>query len=676
VKELAPVGVKRRKDGILELDQSGASGHMLRHRFLQEAGTIRRLHHPGIPSLRAAFAENGTAYYVTSYLPGGRTLEDRIRREGPLGEEEAREIFASLLDILEVVHAANVLHRDVKPSNVLLGPAGEVILLDFGAARDWATGAAITHTVMHTPGYAPPEQLSEKAARGAATDLYALCATTYHALAGKPPPTAPDRIAGIPLVSILNLRPGLDPAFAAAIEAGLAIRMTDRPASVAEMRARLADEGSASAEQSLNRLDDVLVRLKQFRFDRRACPACDGMLDEPRPLKRLACPVCHEGMIRPRDLDERLCPACRSGILADLDNTSPLAICPICSVGVLAYRRKSLLATAKVADCPSCQTHFEAEGDRMCGPAEALTCDEWRLRSGRGRHVKRCPDCSAQFDETPDGRWRLVAPPQDGKAVGRGALYWDDWVRLAAGLEPGAGNAACDACDADFWQEDNRLTLLDAARDPFRFAGRYVGRPLGIEDARWLGVGKSSAQPGLLCEQCATEFDRDGGRLRLVASPSRRLNLHVDDTRTLEDWHRIAQDLPTTDQESALTAKIEPILMEAYSRGEVAFDAQGALWRGKATRLDDGAEAVLTVTEEEISFGGRLRRWRVPTEALIDAEVADDVLTLHFSGQPEPVEFQVVPITLTAHLKSGDHAVELTAENLAERLQQVHGRSA
>lgn len=670
VKELAPPGARRDSNGLLDLAGQGASSHALRHRFLAEAEVLRKFHHPGIPSLRAAFSENGTAYHVTPYLRGSRTLEDRLRREGPLAEEDAREIFVSLLDVLEVVHGAGLLHRDIKPSNILLGPGGEVVLIDFGSARDWIGEVPVTHTVMHTPGYAPPEQLSERALRGPGTDLYGLCATAYHALAGKPPATAGDRLSGIELEPLGALRPDVDRSFTRTIEAGLEPRLADRPQSVDEIREMLSQDAPLfDGEPTLEQIDDLFVRLESFRFDRRACPACEGLLVEPRPLRKGACPVCLEGVVRARNLDEHRCPVCRLGHLERLDNSGPLAICPRCSKGRLTWRKKSLLSAERLADCPECGVHFEAVGGSMRDDQNEDTFDEWRASSHRSAEVWCCTACDAQLDLAEDRRLAQVLPVQGPR------YYPEEWARIAAGLAPGAGNAVCDACSADFWVEDGRMTLLDAPRDPRRYAARYLGRSVGIEDARWLGVGKTSGTPGLICDTCGTEFERDGEFQRLAFSAHRALAHHLGEPRLLEDWHRIARGLPTIDQVPQLEDAIEPGLREAYRMGEVSFDQNETAWQGRARWSGEDAYQTLLVNPREISLGGTFRKWRAPLDAILSAQADGDVLTLRISGQADAIEIEVMPLELVAHLRSGNRSVQLDASDLAERLGSGPKRS-
>ncbi|MGV3615819.1 MAG: serine/threonine protein kinase [Fimbriimonas sp.] len=666
IKELAPAGTRRDSGGLLALDEDPeVSGHRLRQRFRQEALLLRRVRSSGVPYLRATFTENGTAYAITDYLAGSETLAKRLLREGRLDVEAAREILVSLLDVLERVHQAEVLHRDIKPSNVLLGPAGEVMLIDFGSAREYA---ATTQTVVYTPGYAPPEQLSERATRGPATDLYGLAATIYHTLLGEAPATANDRMAGVPLTPIRDRRGDVDEPLARVIEQSLALRMAERPQSVEEMRQMLSEDAPPEPIFDLRTLDDLLVRAREFRHERRGCPACEGVLVDPRPLRRLACPVCRDGTVRGRDLDESLCPNCGEGHLAVLENGHPPAICPACARGLLLVRRRGLLGGDRAADCPECGAHFEAHGERWRREdGEERTAEEWRVATGRQARLRACEVCQAQYDERPDRRWVQVVPPPDAEAV---PMYPDEWARVAAGLEPGAGNACCDACRSDYWLDAHRMTLLDAPRDPYDFARDFLGRSLLIDDVRWLGVGKTSGRSGPLCDRCGTEFDREREGLRLVRSPNRRLARQSGETHVSPDWHRLAVGLPAASEEDEFRDRIDTLLRESYQAGTLPFDTGTEVhWRGRARRLDDGQDGTLVVTPTEISFGGRLRRWRVSTEEI--QEIAAEENELSLTLEDEVVVFSLDPIQLVAHLRSGARDLTLTAEDLAQRLQTL-----
>lgn len=667
VKELAPQGTPRTPEGVLKLDESVA--RRLREQFLEEAGLLSRFDIKGVPPIRATFQENGTAYFVTDYVLNAQTVEQMLKERGRFSPDVALEVCMGLLDTLQAVHAKRILHRDIKPSNILVGDDGAVYLIDFGAAREWHADCTITHTVQHTPGYAPPEQLSERARRGPATDLYAVCATMFVMLSGVAPPSASDRAAGIALPSLLSIRPELDPVIVRAIEAGLTLAYSARPQTVADFKDLLLGELDPQATSTLSELDDTLVRLSKFSFDRRSCPACKDLLCEPRPLRRYACPVCQVGSIRRRDIHDRLCPECRTGVLTLLKNSIPLGICPACRVGYLSYRRKSLVSLEQIANCDSCQAKYEVRSGKMAamdGKAEYYGFDYWSRMCGRSTEIWRCPDCPAQFDVLPDGRWEKVMPPRSGS---HRVLFPDEWARVAVGLEPGAGNAECDACRADYYVEREQLTLLDATEDPNGFAADYLGRLLTLEDARWLGAGKTSPHPGLVCQQCHTEFDKEQQYLRLVATSHRRLTRFVDQPLTLEDWHRVGQNLPTIHQEAEFQATLESALATAYRDGTISFDSDGmVLWKGEAARSGETRTATLTVTHYEIVFGGLIVKKKYPTDAVVGIWSDEDEVHFQFSGERETAGYRITPVNLVAHLASGDRRITVTARDLAARL--------
>lgn len=675
VKELAPSNTMRSADGVLALEALGShQAHHLRQRFLEEARLLGKMHVKGIPGVRAAFGENGTAYYVIEHLPEAASLEEMLNKSGRLDPDGTLDILYQLFEILEVLHAKGILHRDIKPSNVLISRTGEAHLIDFGSAREWHADLTVHHTVLFTPGYAPLEQLSPRGRRGPATDIYALSATAYHMLTGAPPPDAAERAHGVELPSLRSARPEVERAVAEAIERGLSMRYEDRPQSIQDFRHLLVQAPSIGAEVTLAELDDVLVQLKQFAFDKRACPSCGGVLEEPRPLKKQTCPVCRRGLVKVRDLNDRICPHCRSGVLRHVANTSPLAFCPCCSVGELTKKRVSFLASKQVFDCDECKAKFESIPDGMTlltapkpGPTEIganLSFDEWRTLSGRASEVWKCDGCEAQFDDLKDGRRKQVVPKEDARA-----LYPEEWARIAVRLSPSAGNAYCEDCHAEFDVDGDQVSLISSREDPFDFAERYTGRLLNWDDLRWIGVGKESPSPGYVCYDCGTELDRDGEYLRLVRTENPRLIRHVDEPKTLEDWHRLARGLPEISEEKAFRDQIEDAVVRAYVKGEIGFDAAGlVLWNGQATRVDDGQTSNLVIKKTEITFGGMLRKWRSPFDAVLGASADGSLLALELSGVREPVEFDVEGVELTAALKSGRRTVELGAAELAERV--------
>ncbi|RLC83322.1 MAG: hypothetical protein DRJ03_17520 [Chloroflexi bacterium] len=170
----------------------------LRRQFQQEAQIMARLTHPHLVRVGDFFQERGNAYLVMDFVEG-EDLSQLIKREGALSEEQVLEWAGQLLDALAYCHGQGIIHRDVKPQNVIIRPDRRAVLVDFGLVKLWDPNDPRTKTVMRgmgTPEYAPPEQYEVKAGHtDARSDIYGLGATLYPALAGQAPPTATLRIA-------------------------------------------------------------------------------------------------------------------------------------------------------------------------------------------------------------------------------------------------------------------------------------------------------------------------------------------------------------------------------------------------------------------------------------------------------------------------------------------------
>jgi serine/threonine-protein kinase PknK len=156
-------------------------------RWEREVAAVGRLsNHPNIvPVFDAGVTDDGSPYMVMPYVPGG-TLGDRLRDEGPMDAEEVAGIGAKLAATLATVHAAGVLHRDIKPDNVLWSPHGEPQLTDFGIASLQDLTTTFGGDLHATIAYAAPEVLAGKPATEAA-DVYGLGATLYACLTGSSP---------------------------------------------------------------------------------------------------------------------------------------------------------------------------------------------------------------------------------------------------------------------------------------------------------------------------------------------------------------------------------------------------------------------------------------------------------------------------------------------------------
>jgi serine/threonine-protein kinase len=183
--------IRKARDRILgrtvalkSLRPDGPTGELL-----GEARSIAALQHPNIVTLFEVFEQAGEVHLVLEFLEG-ETLLKRIGREGPLAAPEAARVGKAMCAALDYAHARGLVHRDVKPSNVMLLPDGQVKVLDFGLAKT-VEGQEITSTRCGTPFYMAPEQILCRRPDGR-TDVYGLGATLYQALTGEPPFTGED----------------------------------------------------------------------------------------------------------------------------------------------------------------------------------------------------------------------------------------------------------------------------------------------------------------------------------------------------------------------------------------------------------------------------------------------------------------------------------------------------
>ncbi|MEA2810885.1 MAG: hypothetical protein QOJ17_5026, partial [Rhodospirillaceae bacterium] len=249
LKEYLPVALAVRQDGASVLPRSTEVAEDFdwgRERFIEEGRTLATLHEaPSIVQVFDFLEENGTAYIVMELLRG-ETLEERIKAEGPLSPAELDAILWPLLEGLRQVHEIGFLHRDIKPANVLLGDENRPTLIDFGASRAAMADRTVAMTAIFTPGYAAPEQFSS-AKQGPWTDIYGLAATLYHAITGKAPPNAFDRLMDDAYEPLGTLQPaGFARGLLAGLDAGLSVHAEERPQTIAAWRALLGEAAAVS----------------------------------------------------------------------------------------------------------------------------------------------------------------------------------------------------------------------------------------------------------------------------------------------------------------------------------------------------------------------------------------------------------------------------------------------
>jgi eukaryotic-like serine/threonine-protein kinase len=184
----------------------------IRARFTREAETAARLSHPHIVPIYTVGEGNGLVYFVMGYVDG-ESLAGRLKRRGKLPVEEVRRIMKETADALSAAHAMSVIHRDIKPDNILLdGTRGRVMVTDFGIAKAMSggTGATLTSAgvAIGTPQYMSPEQAAGEKEIDGRSDLYSLGIVSYQMLTGELPFTAPT-VAGILMKQITEMPPSV-----------------------------------------------------------------------------------------------------------------------------------------------------------------------------------------------------------------------------------------------------------------------------------------------------------------------------------------------------------------------------------------------------------------------------------------------------------------------------------
>ncbi|GAA5218264.1 right-handed parallel beta-helix repeat-containing protein [Corallincola platygyrae] len=185
-------------------------------RFLQEAQVLARFTHPNVNHVHRFFQAHGTAYMVLNYEEG-ITLSKKLQTTPVLGNEEVQRLLIDLTSGLRQVHQAGMIHRDIKPGNIIIRPDGSAVLLDFGAARQAIGNRSGRVTQILTPGYAPIEQYAESMDQlGPWTDIYALGMVAYRAITG----VGDDKLMDAVSRSLTVSRGGADMPTAESIGAG------------------------------------------------------------------------------------------------------------------------------------------------------------------------------------------------------------------------------------------------------------------------------------------------------------------------------------------------------------------------------------------------------------------------------------------------------------------------
>ena len=225
--------------------------------FTIEALKLAVCSHRHIVRVKNHFSQGPLPCLVMEYIKG-QDLWRRLKCNGPLPEAEATRYIRQIGDALTLVHENGLLHRDLKPHNIMVRTAakqqenGEAVLIDFGIAREFIPDLTQTHSAVLTPGFAPLEQYDEQARRGEFSDVYALAATYYCLVTGKLPPPAFMRVVRDTLIPPQDINSQISDAVSQAILVGLQLHSQNRPQSMLEWLELLSgeEEGITSNDKS------------------------------------------------------------------------------------------------------------------------------------------------------------------------------------------------------------------------------------------------------------------------------------------------------------------------------------------------------------------------------------------------------------------------------------------
>jgi peptidoglycan hydrolase-like protein with peptidoglycan-binding domain len=448
IKEYLPSVLAIRQNGVTVLPRSTKVAEDFswgRQRFVDEGRTLATLQRaPAIVRVFDFLEANGTAYIVMELVPG-HTLEERLK-SGPITPAELDKILWPLLDGLEQVHATGFLHRDIKPANILLDDNGNPTLIDFGASRAAMAGRSQAMTAIFTPGYAAAEQMTS-AKQGPWTDIYGLSATIYHAITGATPPSAFDRMLDDEYQPLGKLQPtgalgGFLPGLLVGLDAGLAVRATDRPQSIAGWRPILGQASMAAAQATvaLTRADtNATIVVRQPPISPTISPT----------ITPATAPEASAPSLPPAKSGKGLMMAIGAIVLLALAGGGTWFATRPPAVDVAAQLKAQEDAKAQAAAQAATQA---AEATRAKRQQEELE----RLRADKAKRDQETHDAEVKRQAAEEERRKLLAEEAAKKKA-------DDEARAAAAAQEAARQKALDSDKAHAAEVEAglRLTLLD-----------------------------------------------------------------------------------------------------------------------------------------------------------------------------------------------------------------------
>ncbi|HJP70071.1 MAG TPA: serine/threonine-protein kinase [Sphingomicrobium sp.] len=241
IKEYFPSAISERdpEDTVVPIDSEAEEVHALGlKKFVEEAKLLWNLstpsRHPNIVSVRSLFEIHGTAYMVMDF-EDGLSLSKMIKQGRRFNERSLWNILSPIAQGLDRAHRVGVLHRDIKPPNILINEDNRPVLIDFGSARFDTAEATSTKVTFHTPPYAAIEQYVRTYPQGPWTDIYALGVVMYECVTGEKPPEVLERLhAGLGEPLAEGRWPGYSKRFLSSVDAAMIVRPDERPQSISD----------------------------------------------------------------------------------------------------------------------------------------------------------------------------------------------------------------------------------------------------------------------------------------------------------------------------------------------------------------------------------------------------------------------------------------------------------